>query len=239
MKNLSLNSRFIACLLAVLTFNLGYSQETGLQTVTNVEMRCGCQSSTNQADREISRCTLESMNTWQDRAVYLKAGIESIAKETVGDELFNIDQQLMQNSRTIDRIVTGTSEEGCTERGSLSYLLNMQSNLIFDYTRGLVNSSMLETEDALAALESNLNCLIQSMTSGVRSKSERAQIERLLRRFLNQSITVSQNFVAASDDTLEDESAYATAYDSYARFLRISQRLGRVLGMAFCNHCSR
>jgi len=239
MKCFILNKLFGTCLLATISFSFGYAEDSSLTSLTDVDMRCfrhhASSSSSEIIPRnQVTRCVVDSINAWQVRAVYLKAGIESIIKDLAGNELFNVNQQLMQNAFIINRLVVGPGE-ACTPN-SLNNLLNNQSELIFVYVRSLVSGSTGDQNTAIAALNKNLKRITRSIIDQTTDKNTANRIRSVLRRSLNATIEVSQNFVTAlAVAPPGTEVNFDAAYASYLDSINAAEQVGRVMGLTFCN----
>ena len=240
MKCSILSKIFGTCLLAALSLNYSYAEEVSYDNLTKVEMRCRCHHHHSSSSSEIipqirfTRFVVESINLWQERSVYLKAGIESIAKDTIGDELTYINEQLTANSLEINRLISNASLGNCSNN-SLNVLLDRQNALIFDYVRSLISGTTAEQTDIVNALEVNTRRIANTIKKETSHQSRLGRIDALLNSYLATLIQESQNFVTAINTTLPPGTLadFKPAYNSYVRSINLGERIGRLIGLTF------
>lgn len=187
-----------------------------------------------------TRPVVESINDWQVNAIYLKAGIESIAKEySDNNELQVINENLARNASNINDFVQRFADHDCRSSFSsfeeLDYLLSQQNAYLLDYTAAYLDGDSGLQESLLQLLVDTNNDIYLFFIRTLFKRNEPLpkpdELQIALTAYLNSLIVEAQAFVQAIDPPFETHD-FVPAYDAYRLSLDTAEEVGRLVGKA-------
>lgn len=196
----------------------------------------------NQLKREgfVTRAVVQSINDWQFNAIYLKAGIESLAKGREGNELQIINDNLSKNASQINNFVQFFSDHSCSSSLSsfedLDILISDQNAQLLNYVVAFITQDHEIQEKLLQELISKNNQIYLFLTRHLFASNASLPhpdcLQLALNEYLNSLIFEAQAFVEATDKNYRAGN-FVSSYDAYRASLDAAENLGRIIGIAF------
>ncbi len=181
----------------------------------------------------ITRSVVRSINDWQFNAIYLKAGIETLAKVTPGNEFTVITTNLSRNASKINNFVQGISHK-CSIDSSfedLDFLITQQDALIFDYTVAYIDQNLeLVTYLNQQLIETNNEIYLLILRKLFKDNDQLPTPDPLqiaLAGYLDSLLIEVQAFVEAINF---GRGEFTPAYDAYRASLDYAEEVGRLIG---------
>lgn len=184
----------------------------------------------------VTRPVVESINDWQFNAIYLKAGIETLAKETAGNELSVITANLSKNASNINDFVQRFFTHPFADDSSfeaLDFLISRQNALVIDYTVAYIEQDF----ELVASLNQELietnNYIYLFFVKKLYAKNDWLEspdpLQVALATYLDSLILEAQAFAVAIYFETGD---FIPVYDAYRASLDSAQEVGRLIGKA-------
>ncbi|MFI5343890.1 MAG: hypothetical protein ACHQUC_06685 [Chlamydiales bacterium] len=196
----------------------------------------------NQLKKEgfVTRPVVQSINDWQYNAIYLKAGIESLAKGMGGNELQIINENLSKNAGDINNFVQFFSDHSCSSNLSsfedLDFLITQQNAQLLNYVVAFILQDQEMQEKLLSGLVSTNNEIYLFLTRHLFARNESLPdpdcLQLALNAYVNSLIFEAEAFVEATDPHYKTGN-FVSSYDAYRASLDAADQLGRIIGMAF------
>jgi hypothetical protein len=183
----------------------------------------------------VTRPVIHSINEWQFNAIYLKAGIETLAKNTAGNEFSVVTANLSRNASNINDFVQG-APKGCSVNSSfetLDFLITLQNALLFDYTVAYIDQNLNEVALLNQLLIETNNEIYLFLLRKFSPNNERLLIpdplQVALAGYLDSLLVEIQAFVEAINFGTGE---FVPAYDAYRASLDYAEEVGRLIGKA-------
>lgn len=176
------------------------------------------------------------INLWQENAIYLKSGIESLARSETGFDIIKLleilDRKTEKIKNTIEKMTGETNLKPFNEFGRA---LNRQNRLFLDYTVAYRDGNELLQQELFYQIEqanrqiSHSLVLILELTC-----KHRARLQELLQQRIKIIIEEIQDFVNAANNVPPPGQIadFGAAYMTYNLSLDVSQEVGRTIGNA-------
>lgn len=181
----------------------------------------------------VTKPVIKSINDWQVNAIYLKAGIETIAKNTLGNEFTVVSEHLSKNASEINDFVQG-KPNCCDVEGfeTLDLLISQQNALIFDYTSAYIDQDIeLFTIINQQLIETNNSIYIYLLNrlGGCGRVPNPDSLQIALATYLDSVLIEIQYFVEAINFGTGE---FIPAYNAYGASLNSAEEVGRLIGKA-------
>lgn len=188
----------------------------------------------------ITRPVVKSINDWQFNAIYLKAGIESLAKGTHGNELLVINDNLGKNASDINNFVRFFIDDTCCSSLSsfedLDLLISRQNADLLNYVVAFIERDHIKQRFLLEELVFTNNEIYLFLTRHLFARNESLPdpdcLQLALNEYLNSLIIEAQAFVEAINPQYKTGN-FVPSYDAYRASLDAAENLGRIIGIAF------